>query len=470
MVFQQLTLAQSDANYSTANFNFSTGEMFPNSYANLNSSLFSELQTGAEILYDSLNVLKLAEKQNLVRNFYEFKSFAEGLMTKEGLPLELLYLAPALSKMNTEWVSGKGRVGLWQLSHFQGSLNGLQINRLVDERFNSKMATQAAILQLKQNVEAFKDVELAVIAYLVGNTKLKNTLVRCGDATSVSNVLEQLPKSVSETVAAFQAMSVFFSLNKFQPNDSTLLPDWVAVNRQVHFNQIAQVLNIREDQLRELNPEYRFSIIPGDKKTMYLSIPNGKGDDYALWIDSIYSAYDSTLFQVVAQNIEYPPAPTRQYLGEKVKDLEIEGKTKLKYTIKSGDVLGFIAEAYDVRVADLKYWNNIYNERKIQVGQKLDIFVDDDQAEYYSGLQKKPSEKKESSDVLAQLPGNFPIPVYQIPKSAKRVEHIVKSGESPYVIAKKYKGVTPEQILEWNGIQDARKIQIGQKLVIYLEK
>ena len=95
----------------------------------------------------------------------------------------------------------------------------------------------------------------------------------------------------------------------------------------------------------------------------------------------------------MAQKVEYAPAPTRQYIGEKVKDLEIEGKVKIKYILQRGDVLGYIAEDYNVEVEDLKYWNNIYNERKIQAGQQLAIFVDENEADYYRSLQKQPSGK-----------------------------------------------------------------------------
>jgi membrane-bound lytic murein transglycosylase D len=127
-------------------------------------------------------------------------------------------------------------------------------------------------------------------------------------------------------------------------------------------------------------------------------------------------------------------------------------------------VLGIIAEDFDVRVADLKYWNNIYNERKIRAGSQLDIFVDTDKVDYYLSLtaqQKKSIPAQQSGNAL-QTGGS------KIPDSARKIEYTVKSGESPYTIAKKYDTVTPEEILEWNNIDDARKIQVGQKLIVYV--
>jgi membrane-bound lytic murein transglycosylase D len=198
-----------------------------------------------------------------------------------------------------------------------------------------------------------------------------------------------------------------------------------------------------------------------------LAVPEGYWDDFVLWQDSVYNAFDSTLFQLTTQKIEYPPAPGRQYMGEPVKNLQIEGKTKIKYTLQSGDVLGIIAEKYEVRTEDLKYWNNIADERKIQAGKNLDIFVDNDKAEFYSGLQANNKPKEVKPSVPAQIQQNTTLAFFQQNSNGKKTEHVVKDGESPFTIAKKYEGVSPEDILKWNNIADARKIQVGQKLIIY---
>ncbi|MCY1718742.1 LysM peptidoglycan-binding domain-containing protein [Prolixibacteraceae bacterium Z1-6] len=429
-------------------------------------TLFGELQPSATAYFRYLNELTISEKQSLVKRFSYYRSLLEKQLKAAGFAEELKYLAPALSAMNFHAAGKNKQAGVWQLTHFQGVLNGLMVNRLVDERLNVEEATKAVVSQFKRNVELFGSTEMAVIAYLSGNTKLRNVLARCGENQSTEQVLKYMPE-VSEIIAGYQAMTVFLGENTFEPDEETVLPDLVSVNRQLHFHQISQVMNISEKQLQFLNPQYRHFIVPGNERPMTLRIPAGKYDEFVLWTDSIYNAYDSTFFQVVAQKIEYPPAPNRQFVGEKVKDLEIEGKTKIKYTIKSGDVLGFIAEDYNVRVADLKYWNNIYNERRIQAGKTLDIFVDDENADYYRNLQKR-TITTTTKNVGMQETKTSSVPVYKVPDSAKKVEYVVKNGESPYVIAKRYDGVTPEAILEWNGITDARKIQIGQKLIIYL--
>jgi membrane-bound lytic murein transglycosylase D len=76
----------------------------------------------------------------------------------------------------------------------------------------------------------------------------------------------------------------------------------------------------------------------------------------------------------------------------------------------------------------------------------------------------------EKEDVVENIRSSTALKVYGQFDTSKKIEHVVKSGESPFVIAKQYEGVTPELILEWNNIDNPRKIQIGQKLIIYRQK
>jgi membrane-bound lytic murein transglycosylase D len=461
----------SDPAFYPGKFKFNSIQNIQVEFQKLNLPFFSEYNNQTEQFYNFLDGLEILEKQNLIRYFSFYEKEFEAVLQNEGLPIELKYLAPALSAMNPK-VEGKYKIaGVWQLTHFQAVLNGIQISKLVDERLNISLSTIAATRQLKQNLQQFESVDLAVAAFVLGNVKVRNAISFA--EKSGREVNEFLPESFLETVAAFQAMSIFLNANKFinvvEPFAKKIIPDTVTINRQLHFQQVSEVLKISENELQFLNPQFKFYIVPGNEKPTKLILPKSKWDDFVLWQDSIYSTYDSILFQLVTQKIEYPPSPNRQYVHEPVKDLEIEGKTKIKYRLKTGDVLGIIAEDYDVRVADLKYWNNIYNERKIQAGKNLDIFVDDDKAEYYRSLATPQKKKKEDVSMAEKIQKNSSLKVFEDLNSAKKIEHTVKSGESPYVIAKKYDGVSPDDILEWNNIDDARKIQIGQKLIVYLK-
>ncbi len=465
----------SDPEFFPGKFEFNKISDFKQEFEKIGLNIFEQPLQQSEQFYSFLESLPETDKQNFIKYFTYYENYFESVFQSYGLPAELKFMAPAVSAMNRNAAGPDGKAGIWQLTHFQGILNGLQINRLVDERLNEQLSTLSFAGVVKQNQTIYGSVELALLGQLLGNAKIQNAISFAENKKSLTDIVEFLPDSVSNTIAAFQATALFLSVNRFkekvEPLAKKVMPDTVKINRQVHFKQVQEVLGIPEERMEFLNPQYRFSIVPGNVKLAKLVVPNGFFDDFVIWQDSIYSTFDSTLFNIVAQKIEYPPAPNRQYLGEPVKDLEIEGKTKIQYRLKTGDVLGIIAEKYDVRVADLKYWNNISNERRIQAGQKLDIFVDDDKVDYYAGLENetKIAENKQE-DVVQRIQNSASLQVFEDLNAATKIEHVVKSGESPYIIAKEYEGVTPEKILEWNNIDDARKIQIGQKLIIYLSK
>ncbi|WP_372647669.1 LysM peptidoglycan-binding domain-containing protein [Draconibacterium sp.] len=419
-----------------------------------------------EVYFSILDHLPAPDKAIFVKSFWFYQPEIKSQLIEAGLSEDLQYLPATLSAFNNEAISSFKRAGAWQLTHFQGVLNSLQINKLIDERLNISKATFAAVQELKKNEALFDHPKKAMLAFVFGKTEIKNLCRRAGgDACSVNELLAVAPKEMTDFMAAYQATAAFLSQNKYIPEQEPQKTAEAKVRLQTHFDQISAVLPISNNELSFLNPQFPYSIVPEQAS---LTLPENMKQDFLFLQDSIYNGVDSTLFEVVAQKIEYPPAPNRQYVGEQVKDLEIEGKTKIKYTIMSGDVLGFIAEDYDVRVADLKYWNNIYDERKIQAGKTLDIFVDDENADYYRGLQQQTAIKEKQKTVVPDF-ASATLPGMVIPESSKKVEHIVESGESPYVIAQKYDGVTPEKILEWNSISDARKIQIGQKLIIYVQ-
>jgi membrane-bound lytic murein transglycosylase D len=461
----------SDTVFQQGKVRLATVQNVAEKYAQLNSKLFSEISSQTAGYYQFLNSLPVIQKENLVRMFSFYEKQLDAAFKKQGLPIELKYIAPAISAINQNAIGENRTAGIWQLTHFQAVLNGLQVDKMVDERFNPQLSTFAFTAIMKQNFATFKTPELAVLGYLYGNTKVKNAISFAGENASLTEILKYLPESANLFIAAFQATAVFLEINQYKTTNEPLvkkiLPDTVHITSQIHFQQVSEVLNVPQKQLEFLNPQYRYLIVPVSGEKSKLAVPDGYWDDFVLWQDSVYNAYDSSLFQLTTQKIEYPPAPSRQYLGEPVKNLQIEGKTKIKYTLESGDVLGVIAEKYDVNVEDLKYWNNISNERKIQAGKTLDIFVDNDKVQYYSGLQDNNKPKEVKTSVTEQFQQNATLAVFQQNSNGRKMEHVVKYGESPFTIAKKYEGVSPEDILKWNNIEDARKIQIGQKLIVY---
>jgi membrane-bound lytic murein transglycosylase D len=133
---------------------------------------------------------------------------------------------------------------------------------------------------------------------------------------------------------------------------------------------------------------------------------------------------------------------------------DVKGKAKIVYTVKSGDTVGEIAEKYKVRKSDLTYWNNI-NRNLIRVGQKLAIYVPEkDKDKYMNGstAQSSPSKTK-TQPVLNGSDSDYEL-------------YTVKSGDNVWDIAKKFDGVSTDDIIELNKISNERGLVVGQKLRI----
>ena len=59
---------------------------------------------------------------------------------------------------------------------------------------------------------------------------------------------------------------------KAAPVELPLVTDTLHIKKQLHLMQVAEVLNISIEQLRDLNPQYRSDIIPAGSKQYSLSL------------------------------------------------------------------------------------------------------------------------------------------------------------------------------------------------------
>lgn len=131
-----------------------------------------------------------------------------------------------------------------------------------------------------------------------------------------------------------------------------------------------------------------------------------------------------------------------------------EGKAEVAYTVKSRDILTDIAELFDVRVSDLRNWNNLPYTSAIKVGQNLKVYVPVEKENYYASL-----------DSLQRVDK---VSLLYATSDGKWVNHKIRRGESLSEIAYRY-GVKTSQVREWNNIS-GNKIIAGKTLKIFTGK
>ncbi len=390
----------------------------------------------------------------------------EDIFDYYGLPVELKYMAVIESALNPNAVSRVGATGLWQFMYSTGRMYGLTINSVVDERRDPVKATHAAARYLKDLYGIYNDWILVIAAYNCGPGNVNKAIRRSGNRKDYWEIYYRLPRETRGYIPAFVAAT--YAMNYYREHNIAplqinlpLAVDTVMVSTDVHLEQIAAVLDLSLDELRAMNPQYRTGLVPGRSRPSSVTLPLDRLGDFISMTDTI-TGYrkDQYLTRVnqttlPQQSVYTPP--------------DVNGKTKLIYTVKDGDNLGFISEWYDVGLSDLRYWNNIYRNT-IRVGQKLSIYVDPSKAERYSKVNTMSFAEKQRLEGKTVASSSSVTSAPQA--SAASVQdgefelYTVRYGDTVWDIAKKFEGVSATDILRLNNISDASRIQVGQKLRI----
>jgi len=405
---------------------------------------------------------------------YYFPIFEEIFDAKD-IPLELKNLAIVESALNPQAVSPAGATGLWQFMFGTGKMYGLQVNTLVDQRKDPIMATYAAAVFLKDLYAIYGDWFLAIAAYNCGPGNVNRALKRVNAPTDYWGIYNYLPAETRGYIPAFIAITYLTTYAKehnFYPMKISLpnYSDTVMITQKLHLIQVAEVLSIPIDELRDMNPQYKKDIIPGNSELCYLKLPFESATKFASLSDSIYAYKDSLYIdnvKVIATTAKYVASTsnTTSYTEEKEEVAfdasTMVGKTELIYTVKSGDTYGFIANWYDVSTTDLKYWNNT-TSNKLSVGDKISVYVSTKKLATYKNIDNLTFEQKQTaaSDIIVK-------------KSVTKLDetyiyYTIKSGDLISTIAAKYEGVTEAQIKTLNSFTDSdvRRLQIGQVIKI----
>ena len=396
---------------------------------------------------------------------YYFPLFEE-IFDKYNIPLELKYLSVIESALNPRAVSRAGATGLWQFMYSTGKMYKLEINSYVDERRDPIKSTEAAAQFLSNLYAMYGDWTLVIAAYNCGPGNVNKAIRRSGGKKNFWEIYYHLPRETRGYVPAFIAAT--YTFHHYQDYgirpvkmDLPIMTDTMDINQNLHFGQVSEMIDVPIELLRELNPQYKNDIVPGRKDRVYkLKIPQEYSLAFIDQLDTIYTHKDSIFFarkEVIAP---------KKYERSGVTPPSSKNMKAVTYTIKSGDNLGFISSWFNVRVSDIKYWDNIYRT-SIRAGKLLTIYVPKEKASYYRKVDAMSFEQKQKrigKTATAKTVKQNPTAKYD--KNAKYVYYKVRSGDNFWSIAKKYPGISNTDIMKLNGITDAGSLKIGQNLRI----
>ena len=365
---------------------------------------------------------------------YYFPMFEEAL-DRHGLPMELKYLAIVESALNPLARSRVGATGLWQFMYSTGRLQGLSVSSYVDERSDPLKSTEAACLYLKKLYGIFNDWNLALAAYNSGPGNVNKAIRRSGGKRSYWEIRPYLPRETAGYVPAFIAVNYIMNFGEehflfpSEVKPSYFETDTVWIKERISFEQISKLIDINEEDLQFLNPEFRYKVIPKRAEKPYaLVLPSEKIGAFINNEDSIYTIAQKDFEQKEEKQPAY-----------------VEMDERLRHVVQRGEVLGVIAERYGVSVSSIRRWNGL-RSNTIRVGQRLTIYPRKLPASNVKVASNTSTSKSSSGEFVA---------------------YRVRSGETFYSIARKYPGVSAQNIMSWNKISDARKLKPGMTLKIY---
>jgi LysM repeat protein len=300
----------------------------------------------------------------LARGKYFFPIFEQAL-DKYNVPMELKYLPVIESALSPTALSRAGASGLWQFMAPTGKMYNLEVNSLVDERRDPIKASEAAARYLKDMYRIYGDWNLVIAAYNCGPGNVNKAIRRSGGKRDYWEIYPYLPKETRGYVPAFIAANYVMNYYKYH----NLCPleyserentDTILVNKSLHFQQISDVLNIPIEKIREMNPQFKNDIIPGEFRGYAVCLPTSRVCDFISHQDSIF-AYRADEFLVHRKVVNYATA------GES----DFTTKT-IYHSVKRGESLAEVARRYGVSSSELKKWNRL-RSNKVKPGRRLAI-------------------------------------------------------------------------------------------------
>jgi membrane-bound lytic murein transglycosylase D len=267
-----------------------------------------------------------------------------GELRREGLPADLILVPMVESAYQTTAVSPKQAAGLWQFVPSTGQQYGLRLSENYDGRYDTHLATQAALRYLGYLNELFGgDWTLALAAYNAGEGTVSRAIQANRTAGGRGTFWElSLPQETQNYVLKIITLSHIIadpSGNGFIPRNaqSTSSLTLVELRPGLKMVDLIEKTGINSGEFFKLNPHVRPDVIPPPEARTFM-LPADKVQ---------------VLSMMASRN-------TRNAVLKKVK-------------VNPGETSTDVAKRIGVPLKQLLEWNGLGPKQKLRGGQELTV-------------------------------------------------------------------------------------------------
>ncbi len=343
------------------------------------SYVFGEFDIEKEYIYDEGFEKFFQKNENRYQKFYQdslkrgghliptFKS----MLVQDGLSDLFVYMSMVESGFDTDCVSCKSAVGIWQFMEATAKQYNLSVNSDFDERLDPILATSAAMNYLHKLYKDFGKWYLAAMAYNCGEGRLKKAIAQAGSddlRVLMSEEAEYLPSETRNYIKKILTVAMIgenVSLGFEKMGDAVIQlygDDVVQVEVEAgeSLEYIASIIKMKPKNLLKLNHHFKNGQVPVKLPHYKMNIPNMKVVDF-------YAIYTLK------------------------RELQKYSKTHyLSHIVKPKESLDEIAVRYQTTVREILAYNPLEN-RRIHEGEVLVVPVTKSIFEKFSNMDGRTS-------------------------------------------------------------------------------
>jgi membrane-bound lytic murein transglycosylase D len=331
-----------------------------------------------------------------------YKAMIQRVMSEEGVPQDLIYLAVAESGFQPRAINAKSRAGgMWQFMPYGNY--GLTRNSYMDERFDPEKSTRAYARYMKYIYAQLGDWYLSMAGYDWGTGNVQRAVEKTGYADfwelyKRNNLPAETKNYVPEILAA---IIIANHPTQYGFDDITLDPpvltDTVTINYSTDLRLVSDLVGAPVDELVALNPSLLRLATPPDTQ-FDLRLPAGTAALFQQRIAAIPESKRNSwrYHRVVAEDSLASIARTyRVQLSDLAAANQMDENEKLDgvealvvpvppasapsahtvvYTTRRGDTLVSVADRFGVSLGQLRRWNKVSGAgTKVDAGRRLRV-------------------------------------------------------------------------------------------------